>query len=72
MEPVVFDGVTMNLEPSPRRDLAALGTRWLGVKSWKAIFDGIVDTREVDIEDSRRRTALLKGVVEISGTKPKR
>jgi hypothetical protein len=68
MDAVVNFGVGMNFEPSPRRDLAARGAHLVGVKSWKAIFEGI--GRVSVVLDWTKRTALRKGVTVKSGTKP--
>jgi hypothetical protein len=39
---VVKFGVGMNLEPKPKRDLAARGAHLVGVKSWEARLEGIM------------------------------
>lgn len=39
--PVVLDGVTMNLEPNPKSCLQFGGANLSGVKSWKAILEGL-------------------------------
>ena len=38
---VVNVGVGTNFEPRPSRDLASRGAHFVGVRSWKARFDGI-------------------------------
>ena len=62
MDPVVNLGVQMNLGPSPNNDFAFGGADLFGVRSWKAILDGIVEILgrdRLDIEQFlRRRTAL--------------
>ena len=61
MDPVVFEGVQMNLEPRPRSAWVFGGAERFGVRSWNAILDGM-EGRETDKFDevlvSRRHTAL--------------
>jgi hypothetical protein len=52
IQPVVEVGLTMNFEPSPRRDLAAYGADWFGVSRWwKAMLDGMLGMETLKLGD---------------------
>ena len=49
----------INFGPSPSSDFALAGADFVGVRSWKAMFVGIVEALSLEMEHLERRYTAL-------------
>jgi hypothetical protein len=71
MAPVVNFGVTINFDPSPNNVFASVGAHLEGVRSWKAMLEGMVGAENSEARrDFRTLTAFLNADIDKFGTKP--